>query len=174
MRIDVAKIGKTVGTKGYLKLHILTDFPKQIQKNLPYKAGDKEVVIEDINSRFEVKFKGYNSLEEAKALTNLILSLPKEEAIKFCELKEGEYLWEDILNLKVYEKDIGIGVVKQIQRMPQDDHLLIELFVEPSKRILLPFNKRTIIDVDLNNKTIKVQGALDIIEVLYPYLMDRL
>ena len=75
MLVDIAKIGKTVGVKGYLKLHILTDFPNQLQTDKEYITKTKSLTIQKINAKNEVKFHGYDTKEEAKELTNLVLQL---------------------------------------------------------------------------------------------------
>ena len=166
MLVDIAKIGKTVGVKGYLKLHILTDFPNQLQTDKEYITKTKSLTIQKINAKNEVKFHGYDTKEEAKELTNLVLQLQKEEAEKLCDLKEDEFFWYDIIGLEVYEDNQKLGIVKDIQRLPLEDHLVIELFNETIEKILFPYNKRTIKGVNLEYKKIEVCGAKEMISVL--------
>jgi len=166
MLVDIAKIGKTVGVKGYLKLHILTDFPNQLQTDKEYITKTKSLTIQKINAKNEVKFHGYDTKEEAKELTNLVLQLQKEEAEKLCDLKEDEFFWYDIIGLDVYEDDDFLGTIKDIQRFPSQDHLVINLHNQKIKRILFPFSQRTIKNVNLDLKRIEVYGAKEMISVL--------
>ena len=169
--IEVAKLGKTVGLKGFLKLHFLTDFPEQFKKGSVYHTKIGDLTIEAINDKGDVKFVGFNSIEAASALTNLILSSTLEESNQACELDKDEYFWYDIIGLRVYENNILLGVVKEIERYPAEDHLLIETSETIQKekklnRFLFPFNKRTILSVDLDEKRVVVTGALDIIDII--------
>jgi len=165
--INIAKIGKTTGLRGYLRLNLLTDFPQQFKKGVEYQTKIGKLIIDDVTPAMEVKFKNYDTLEDAKKLTNLILQLPKNEAEKLCELKEDEFFWYDIIGLEVYEANQKIGIVTDIERLLAEDHLLIKLSNHKNlKRIIFPFNKKTIGKVDILNKKIEVFGALEMIEVL--------
>lgn len=169
--IEVAKLGKTVGLKGYLKLHSLSDFPEQFKKGSVYHSRIGELTIEAVNSKGEVKFIGYDSKEEAGILTNLILSSTVEESNQACELDQNEYFWYDIIGINVYENETLLGVVQELERFPTDDHMLIittEAIAETSgvKRFLLPFNQRIVVNVDTDAKKLTVTGALEIIEAI--------
>ena len=169
--IEVAKLGKTVGLKGFLRLHFLTDFPEQFKKGSTYHSRIGDLTIEALNANGDVKFVGYDSKEDAAVLTNLVLSSTLEESNHACELDEDEYFWYDIIGLDVYENDILIGNIQEIERYPTEDHLLIttsETIKKEKKltRFLLPFNKRTIVDVNLEEKKVTVTGALEIIDII--------
>lgn len=168
--IEVAKLGKAVGLKGYLKLHSLSDFPEQFKVGSVYHSRIGELTIEAINNKGEVKFVGYDSREAVTLLTNLILSSTVEESNEACELGEDEYFWYDIIGLDVYEGGSLLGTVQEIERYPTDDHLLIEtsetIQKTGVKRFLLPFNARTIVNVDIKAKRLNVTGALEIIDVI--------
>ena len=169
--IEVAKLGKTVGLKGFMKLHFLTDFPEQFKKGCTYHTRIGDLTIEALNDKGDVKFVGYNTKEDAAKLTNLILSSTIEESNELCELEDDEYFWYDIIGLEVVEGDTLIGTVREIERYPTEDHLLIDIDETLKKtkkleRFLLPYNKRTIVDVDLKAKRVVVTGALEIIDII--------
>lgn len=169
--IEVAKLGKTVGLKGFLKLHFLTDFPEQFQPGSIYHTKIGDLTIEAVKAKGEVKFIGYDTKEDAAPLTNLVLKSTEEESNKACELDEDEYFWYDIIGLDVYEGETLLGRVKEIERYPTEDHLLIETSEtiqkeKKLKRFLLPFNERTIGTVDLEAKKITVNGALEVIDII--------
>ena len=93
-RIEIAKIGKAVGLKGELKLHLLTDFPNQFKKNIKFSIDIGEVEIEYYNNqRGIVKFKDYNSIEEAQKLINQRVFSNIEDTRENCKLNKDEYFW---------------------------------------------------------------------------------
>ena len=169
--IEVAKLGKSVGLKGFMRLHVLSDFPEQFRVGVTYHSRAGDLTIEAFDHQGNVKFSGYDSKEAAAKLTNLILSSTEEESQSLCQLEEDEFFWHDIIGLDVYENDRLIGSVKEIERYPTEDHLLIltdEQIVEEFgiKRLLLPYNDRTIGSVDVAAKRIEVSGAMEILAVL--------
>jgi 16S rRNA processing protein RimM len=170
--IEVAKIGKTVGLKGVLKLHLNTDFPEQFKAGALFSSRAGDLTVKSYNEkRSEILFEGYDVKEEASKLTNLVITSTFEKTREMCNLGDEEYFWFDIIGLNVYEDAICIGRVQEIERYEMEDQLLIitdEGLVEAGKikRFLFPYTKRTIMSVDLEKKAIKVQGALDILDVL--------
>jgi 16S rRNA processing protein RimM len=170
--IEVAKVGKTIALKGALKLHLNTDFPEQFKAGATFSSRAGELTIKSFNQkRQEVTFIGYENKEDSQKLVNLVLTSTFEKTREMCQLADGEYFWFDIVDLHVYENGICIGQVKEIERYDADDQLLImtdEGLVKNGKinRFLFPYNKRTVVSVDLDKKAITVEGALDILDVL--------
>jgi 16S rRNA processing protein RimM len=167
----VAKLGKAVGLKGFLKLHNLSDFPEQFKKGSIYHSRVGDLTIESVNQKGEVKFVGYDSKEDTAILTNLILSSTIEESSQACELGENEFFWYDIIGLDVYENNILLGKIEEIERFPTDDHMLIITAETISKetgvkRFLFPYGARTVVHVDIPMKKLTVTGALEIIEAI--------
>ena len=166
----VAQFGKTVGLKGELKLNLHTDFPEQffVGRILTTQRGELE--IENINlKRGLIKIAGYNTPEDAKILTNTKIYSSKEETKKYCTLKEGEYFWFDLIGCKITENNLNLGLVKNIQRLPQGDYFLIDTNMKLqdsgfAKSFLLPYLPNFIKSVDIENKVISTMGAKDILE----------
>jgi 16S rRNA processing protein RimM len=172
-KIPIAKIGKSFGVRGWQKLHILSDFPEQFKKGASFESDRVELTIEDIDlKRGLVKFKGINSPEDAKKLTNRTLYTTPKRSKEEIELKEGEYFWFDIIGCDVFEeidgKEIKIGKVVDIERA-DEDYLVIEvdeaLKEGYPKRLLINF-KRNVKDVDVDNKKIIATGAFELLESL--------
>ncbi len=169
-RIEIAKIGKTVGLKGELKLHLLTDFPNQFKKNLKFSTDIGELEIEYYNNQRDVvKFKNYNSIEEAQKLINQRVFTNIEDTKKNCKLNKNEYFWFDILESKIVEDDKILGTIKDIERIGVSDYFIIstdESLVKQNlpKRFLLPYIDRYVLSVDIESKTIKVTGGFEILE----------
>jgi 16S rRNA processing protein RimM len=169
-KIPIAKIGKTNGLKGWQKIHLLTDFPEQFKPNTTYESDKIELTIEKIDlKRGLVKFKGVDTPEDAKKLTNRMLYTTEEQTKENIKLKENEYFWFDIIGCDVIENDTLLGKVKEIERVDVD-YLVIdtdEKLINQGypKRFLIDF-KRHVKDVDVSNKKITANAALELLDSL--------
>lgn len=169
-KLSVARLGRSVGLKGEMKLHELTDFPEQFKKGAVFHTDRGELTIQSYNpKRGTVKFEGIDSPEEAKRYTNAYLYSDEERTKRELQLGEGEYFWFDIIGNDIYEEGERLGKVRDIQRLPSCDYLDIatdETLIQEglSKSFLLPFQDPFIKEVDTTDKRIEVQGAKDILE----------
>jgi 16S rRNA processing protein RimM len=170
-KIPIAKIGKTYGIKGWQKIHLLTDFPEQFKPNTTFESDKTFLTIEKIDlKRGLVKFKGVDTPEDAKKLTNRMLYTTEEATKENIKLKKDEYFWFDIIGCDVYENGELLGKVKEIERANEADYLVINTnpeLVEKKypKRFLIDF-KRHVKDVDVENKKIEASGAKELLESL--------
>ncbi len=170
-KIYVAKLGKAVGLQGQQKLHIDSDFPEQFKKDsIFYTDKNQELKIETYNSKNNtVKFAGIDTIEQAKKLTNRQLFVSKDDSRDMCNLGKKQFFWFDIIGCEVIENDEVLGKVNDVQRMPLSDYLQIETTKELQDKkysdiFLLPYIDDFVIQVDIENKTINVNGAKDILE----------
>ncbi|HIO71011.1 MAG TPA: 16S rRNA processing protein RimM [Campylobacterales bacterium] len=169
-RVLVATIGKTFGVQGFLKLHLHTDFSEQFEiKKIWDSSSGKLEIDRYIADRGLVRFRGFETREDAKRLTNTKLYISADESREVCQLGEGEFFWFDILGLDVFEEGTRLGKVKEIERITNIDYLHIETdrdFVDRGlpKLFLIPYIDRYIVDVQLDERKIVVQGGIDILE----------
>jgi 16S rRNA processing protein RimM len=170
-KIYVAKLGKAVGLQGQQKLHIDSDFPEQFKKNsIFYTDKNQELKIETFNSKNNtVKFVGIDTIDQAKKLTNRQLFVSKDDSRDMCNLANKQFFWFDIIGCEVIENDEVLGKVNDVQRMPLSDYLQVETTKELQEKkysdvFLLPYIDQFVIDVDIDSKTINVNGAKDILE----------
>jgi len=163
----IAKIGKSYGVKGWVKLHLLTDFPEQFKAGTTFQSDKLNLTIEHINRKNNtVKFEGYNTPEDAKKLTNRQLYSNEEQSKEDIKLKKDEWFWFDIIECEVYEDDKLLGVIEDINRINDIDYVVVDINEElgyKQKRFLFDF-KRHVIDVDIDNKKIIVQNTIPILE----------
>ena len=170
-KIFIAKLGKTVGLKGLLKLHIDSDFPEQFKKNSTFITHkNKQLTIETINFKNNtVKFVGINSIEDARVYINSELYTSMEKTKENCNLKENQYFWFDLINCDIIENNELLGKIKDIHRYPVDDYFEIQTDKKllsndfKVKTFLLPYNKTYILNVDLQSKKVEVTSAKDIL-----------
>jgi len=169
-KFQVAKLGKAVGLHGEMKLHLKTDFPEQFKPGASFDSKRGELVIETYNSERDlVKFKTYNSPQDAKRLTNLDLFTTEEKTREEITLDAGQYFWFDIVGASVYEADLLLGKVAEIERLGTTDYLKLETDKDlVSKKMpnsfLIPYLDNFVLEVDTETKIIKVQGGFDILE----------
>jgi len=169
-RFQVAKLGKAVGVHGEMKFHLKTDFPEQFTPGLSFKTKRGELVIESYNpERDLIKFKGINSVEDAKKLTNLDLFVSEEQTRESIKLEEGQFFWFDLVNLEVYEGDLLLGKVSEVERLGVTDYLKLEtdknlVSKKMPNSFLIPYLDNFVLEVDTEAKIIKVQGGFDILE----------
>ncbi|MEA2028522.1 MAG: ribosome maturation factor RimM [Campylobacterota bacterium] len=166
----IAQIGKTHGLWGDLKIHFYTDFPQQFEVNKSFESdrGRLEVSFIDFE-RGLIRFRGYESVDSAKRLTNAKIYSSLEDTIENCQLEEGQYFWFDIMDSRLYDGDELLGKVNDIQRILDVDYLQIDTdkaLVEAgfAKSFLIPYIDRYIVEVDSNNKTIHTKDTKDILE----------
>ena len=171
-KIYVAKLGKAVGLKGHLRLFIDSDFPEQFKKGSEFITNKKtSLVIKEYNSNRElVQFENYEDVDLAKKLTNQELYSTFEQTRQNCKLEENEHFWFDLMDCKIVENGLELGVVVEVHRYPSSDYLEIKTSDELVKKelpktFLLPhlFDKY-ILNVDIKNKIINVQEAFVILE----------
>jgi len=166
----IAQIGRTIGLWGDLKFNIHTDFPEQFKVGNTYKTNRGDLTIADINfTRGIVKFRGYESIDSAKKLTNVKIFADISQTKENCDLNEGQHFWFDIIGCSVEDEGIRMGTIEDIQRMGDTDYLVIntdECFVKEglSKTFLLPYIDRYVVKADVKAKLVYTKDAKDILE----------
>ncbi|WP_345992482.1 ribosome maturation factor RimM [Sulfurimonas sp. HSL-1716] len=169
--LHIATIGKTVGLKGDMKLHIKSDFPEQFVKGAKFLISkNRTVEIEEIDlERNLFKIKGVDNPEDAKRYTNEKIYTTYEETRKNIKLEEGQYFYFDIEGCKVYDNGLLLGIVDEVERIGPTDYLSMitdEALVAKQlpKLFLIPYQDHFIVSVDIDKKSIQVSGGLDILE----------
>ena len=165
----IAQIGRTIGLWGDLKFHLHTDFPEQFKVGNTYKSTRGDLTIADINFvRGIIKFRGHESIDSAKKLTNVKLFANIDQTKENCDLKEGQHFWFDIIGCEVKEEELLLGTVEDIQRMGDTDYLAVktaESLVSEGlpKSFMLPYIERYVLKADIEAKTVYTLEAKDIL-----------
>ena len=169
-KFQVAKLGKSVGLHGEMKLHIKSDFPEQFKAGAVFESQRGELEIEHYNPERElVKFKGIDSMEDAKKLTNVDIFTTEAKTRQDIKLEEGQYFWFDIVGSDVYEGDLLLGKVTEIERLGATDYLKLDtdkalVSKKMPNSFLIPYLDNFVLAVDTKAKQIKVQGGFDILQ----------
>jgi 16S rRNA processing protein RimM len=170
--IFVAKLGKAVGLNGQLRLFMDSDFPEQFKVGAVFNTNrNLKLKVSEYNSSRElIKFENYNDVDTAKKLTNQELYSTIEQTKEYCKLGKNEFFWFDLISCDVYENNLKLGKVKDIQRYPLNDYLEVvtdDLLVEKGlpKIFLIPhiFDKY-VSDIDIEKKIINVINSFEILE----------
>ena len=169
--LHVATLGKSVGLKGEMKLHIKSDFPEQFKSGATFFSKENtQLIIDTYNeNRGTVKLQGIDSPEQAKRFTNAKLYTTYEATRENCELDEGEYFWFDIIGCQVFEQGVLLGVVMEVERISIIDYLSIKTDAALTSRgesasFLIPYQPPFIVSTDIMAKTIEVQGGMDLLQ----------
>ncbi|ANV97825.1 16S rRNA processing protein RimM [Helicobacter enhydrae] len=173
--IQVAKIGKTTGVFGGVKLHLLTDFPEIFQSQIVFYAKSPTIKQEALSLKLKsyhqqvAIFEGYESVESAKKLTNFALFVSLEDTRKYCQLGDDEAFYFDVIGCEIVENEEILGYVKEVERIANTDYLMIDasradhsVEAKMPKHFMIPYIDRYIVGLDLKQKKILTKDAKDI------------
>ena len=165
--VAVARVVRTRGLKGEVVAEILTDFPERFDLldwvTAVRESGERlDLKIEKFwfqNGRVILKFDGLDSVESGETLRNVEICVPESEAV---ELEEGEYFDWELAGCKV-ETINGevIGEVRELMRTGGTELLVV---AGETKEYLIPFANVICVEVDIENKLIRVDPPEGLLE----------
>ena len=107
-----------------------------------------------------MKFKNYDNINDIERYKGKNLYVTRENAVK---LKRDEYFIADLIGLEVYdEDDQHLGMLTNVIETGAND--VYEVKFEDGREVLFPAIKQCILDVDMENRKMKVhimEGLLD-------------
>ncbi len=167
--IIVARAVRTRGLKGELIAELLTDFPERFENVSELTgvglSGERKLFeLENHwfqNDRLVLKFSGYDSIDEAKALVGYQFGLPEAERVELA--KDAFYDWE--LEGCLVETTLGlaIGKVRDVLRTGGVELLVVEN--EERREVFVPMVASIVIAIDITQKKISIdppEGLLDL------------
>ncbi len=165
--VTIAKTVRTRGLRGELVADLLTDFPERFD-NLEkvFAVGEdgetSELELEKFwfqNDRIVLKFKGIDSIEAAEKWRRFEICVSEVNAV---ELEDGEFFDWELKDCEVKTvKGENIGKVSELMRTGGTEILVVK---GTDKEYLIPFANAICIEVDIENKLIKIdapEGLLD-------------
>lgn len=159
--MNVGKIVNTHGIRGELKIMPLTDFPEvRFAKNaeLYLFTPDNHPVLVHVESArlhknmYIVRLKEYGNINEVEKFKGGIAKVSKEN---LAELEENEYYFHQIVGCTVMtEEGENLGTISEILTPGANDVWVVK--TAAGKEILLPVIDDVVLDVDVNEKLVKV------------------
>ncbi len=165
--VTIAKTVKTRGLRGELVADLLTDFPERfdnLEKVFAVCADQKtsELEIEKFwfqKDRVIFKFRGIDSIGAAEKWRDCAICVSESEAV---ELEDDEYFDWELENCAVETVEgEKIGTVQELMRTGATEILVVK---GAEKQYLIPFAETICVEVDVENKLIRVdlpEGLLE-------------
>lgn len=165
--LQVGVITQTHGIKGEVKVFPTTDDVnrfKKLKQVLLY-TGKENIELEVEGVKFFkqyviLKFKGFDNINEIEKYKGKSLLVTRENAVK---LKKNEYFIADMIGMKVItDEEKDFGTLKDVMQTGANDVYVVETI--EGKEVLLPAIKQCILEVDIENRLMKVhimKGLLD-------------
>jgi len=166
--LRVGVITSTHGIRGEVKVFPTTDDINRFKKlkEVILDTGKEQINLEIESVKFFkqlviLKFKGIDNINDIEKYKGKDLLVTRENAIK---LKEGEYFIYDLIGSTVItDEGIEIGELIEVIQTGANDVYVVK--TKEGKEILLPSIKECILNVDIDQKQIRVHimpGLLDL------------
>lgn len=158
------------GLRGELVADMMTDFPERFEdldEVIVKKPDGKSENLKIDNFWFQkdrivLKFAGVDSIEAAQPYINCEVCVPESAAV---ELESDEfYDWElEGCQVETLEGKI-LGRVREVMRTGGTEILVVAREDEPTKDYLIPFAEKICTDVDIENKSIRINPPEGLLE----------
>lgn len=157
--LRVGVISSSHGVKGEVKVFPTTDDLNRFKKlkHVILDTGKEHMDLEVEGVKFFkqfaiLKFKQFNDINEIEKYKGKDLLVTRENAV---ELKEGEYFICDLIGCKAFTEDEKeLGTLTEVIETGANDVFAIEK--EDGKEVLIPYTDQCVLDINLEEKRIKV------------------
>lgn len=165
--LQVGAITQMHGLRGEVKVFPTTDDANRFKKlkEVILDTGKEKMTLEIEGVKFFkkyviLKFKGLDDINDVERYKGKNLYVTRENAVK---LKKNEYFIADLIDMSIYdESDVHIGTLKDVIVTGAND--VYEIKLSDGRDLLLPAIKQCILDVDMEQRKMKVHildGLLD-------------
>ena len=161
--LSTAKLGKTHGLDGYLRVYSLSGEYNHLKKLkecnvvLPDKS-ELSLSVDSISTQgelFLMRFSGYDTPEKARKLSKGIIRISRSNAPK---LEKGEFYIADLYDMEVIHDGVSLGKVVATIDGPQA--LLLEILrYDNEKKYLVPLLPVYISNVNVKENTLELLMA---------------
>ncbi|MGN8920041.1 ribosome maturation factor RimM [Lachnospiraceae bacterium HCP28S3_F9] len=157
--LKVGVITQTHGVRGEVKVFPTTDDAARFKKlkHVMLDTGKETLPLEIESVKFFkqfviLKFKGFDNINDIERYKRCPLLIERENAVP---LEEGEYFIADMIGMKVItDEGENFGILKDVMETGANDVYVIE---HPSEgEVLVPAIKECILDVDIENRQMKI------------------
>jgi 16S rRNA processing protein RimM len=165
--LQVGAITQPHGIHGEVKVFPATDDVRRFKKlkDVILDTGREKITLEIEGVKFFkqyaiLKFKGFDNINDIEKYKGKCLYVTRENAVK---LRRDEYFIADLIGLQVYDEENNyLGVLTNVIETGAND--VYEVKFEDGRDVLFPAIKQCILDVDMENRKMKVHimaGLLD-------------
>lgn len=153
--VCIGIISKPIGIKGQVKVISYTESPDSLfkyenlflQNNTKIQFSDYKLIE---NNTFTAYIKGVNDRNTSENYRLQKIYISNNELPK---LNNDEYYYDDLINSKVFDNNNNLlGNVKSVLNYGAGDFL--EIVLSNNKEATIPFNKYSILNIDLESNTI--------------------
>ena len=157
--LQVGVITQTHGVRGEVIVFPTTDDAARFKKlkHVMLDTGKETLPLEIESVKFFkqfviLKFKGFDNINDIERYKRCPLLIERENAVP---LEEGEYFIADMIGMKVItDEGENFGILKDVMETGANDVYVIE---HPSEgEVLVPAIKECILDVDIENRQMKI------------------
>lgn len=162
LKIAIGRVLRPHGVKGEVKFVPFFDGIPELIINTPVElvmeGGSAPLFATPVNFRGSekaliVKFSGFDNPEDVRSLTNRVAQVERR---RMPDLPQGNYYYEEIIGLPVFDEDGGkIGSLRDFY--PAGDKDVWEIETVSGGEILLPCLPETLLNVDLQRGAITVR-----------------
>ena len=157
-KIVVGAIAGAYGVKGWVKVKSYTDPVSNILEYSPWSLGEgvDARIVKVVDGRLQGKvlvarLDGIDDRDQAEALTRSIIRVDRSN---FADLEEGEYYWNDLVGLRVFNLEgVAMGAVTGLMSTGANDVLV----VLGDRERLIPFVRGQYVkDISLERGEVRV------------------
>jgi len=153
--IIIGRIGAAHGIRGEVRVNPMTDFPERFHDMTEVYVDNALLEIESVRyhgDKILMKFRGYETRNDAETLKGMMLSVPRSEAMP---LNEGEYYTFDIIGLDVVDVDgNALGKVTNVLETGSNDVYVVKS--DEGKEILVPALKAVVKEINIDESRMVV------------------
>ena len=166
--LRVGVIANTHGIRGEAKVFPTTDDVNRFEmlKEVILDTGNEYITLKVQSVKYFknmviMKFKGIDNIDDIEKFKGKDLLVTRENAV---HLEENEYFIADLIDMEVFNEDgEKLGIIFDVMQTGANDVYVIKLD-ENGKELLLPNIDECILDVNIEDKIMKVhvlEGLLD-------------
>ncbi len=167
--VAVARVVKTRGVRGEVAADLLTDFPERfrgLEELTAVAPGGKRsrLAVEGSwlhGGRVVLKFEGFDTPEDARALVGCELAVPESEAVR---LEEGEFFEWQLAGCRV--ETVGgraLGTVAEVLHYGAAPVLVVR--DDAGREHLIPLAESICVEIDVAAKLIRVDPPEGLVEL---------
>jgi len=162
--VIMGRVAAAHGIQGWVKVQPFTEYLDSLLDYRTWWVGHehgpwREVEVKQCevhNKTLAAQLPDCPDRNAAEKLKGLLIAVPRSSLPK---RDEGEYYWSDLIGLAVVnEAGMALGTVTNLLETGANDVLCVH---GDSGEILIPFVASAIKQVDLQNKTIRVDWSVD-------------